>query len=87
MRKSLTLMQGEERAESATRVDPVTSALTRADFLDVLRREYYQPETAPKLWEDLLAEHLRELPPIIARLREISPFSSGDFCRAACETC
>ena len=30
---------------------------------------------------------LRELPPIIARQREISPFSSGDFCRAACETC
>lgn len=34
-------------------------------FLDVLRREYYQPETAPKLWEDLLAEHLRELPPMM----------------------
>lgn len=30
---------------------------------------------------------LRELPPIIKRLREISPFSSADFCMAACEAC
>ena len=30
---------------------------------------------------------LRELPPIIKKLREISPFSSGDFCVAACSTC
>ena len=30
---------------------------------------------------------LRELPAIIKRLREISPFSSGDFCMAACQTC
>lgn len=41
-------------------------------FVDVLRREYYQPETPPKLWEDLLAEHLRELPPM-----QLHKFDSG----------
>ena len=30
---------------------------------------------------------LRELPAIIKRLREISPFSSDDFCMAACQAC
>ena len=29
---------------------------------------------------------LQELPPIIKKLREISPFSSGDFCVATCQT-
>lgn len=37
--------------------------------------------------EDDIDYVLRELPPIIKKLREISPFSSGDFCMAACETC
>ena len=33
-------------------------------FLGVLKRDYYLPETAPKLWEDVFAEHVAELPPM-----------------------
>lgn len=33
-------------------------------FLDILLREYYLPETAPKLWEDLFADYVRDLPPM-----------------------
>lgn len=31
-------------------------------FTDILNREYDQPETAGKLWEDIYAEHVDELP-------------------------
>ncbi|WP_053239980.1 putative bifunctional diguanylate cyclase/phosphodiesterase [Pleomorphomonas koreensis] len=38
LRKSLAGLQAAELAENAARVDPVTLALTRGDFLDELRR-------------------------------------------------
>lgn len=38
MRKSLSQMQVEQSEETAARVDPVTLAMTRADFLEELRR-------------------------------------------------
>ena len=30
-------------------------------FIEILEKEYDKPETAPKLWEDLFAEHVAEL--------------------------
>lgn len=33
-------------------------------FARILMHEYHLPETAPKLWEDLYAAHVRDLPPM-----------------------
>lgn len=41
-------------------------------FVALLDRIYDEPETAPKLWEDIYAEHLGELPPLVLR-----PYDKG----------
>lgn len=41
-------------------------------FVALLDRIYDDPETAPKLWEDIYAEHLSELPPLVLR-----PYDKG----------
>ncbi len=41
-------------------------------FATLLDRIYDEPETAPKLWEDIYAEHLGELPPLVLR-----PYDKG----------
>ena len=61
MRKSLALMQGEERAESSARVDPVTSALTRADFLEELRRRVQTSGERRHAYVMLDLDHLKAL--------------------------
>lgn len=61
MRNSLALMQGEERAESSARVDPVTSALTRADFLEELRRRVQTSGERRHAYVMLDLDHLKAL--------------------------
>ena len=41
-------------------------------FVSLLDRIYDDPETASKLWEDIYAEHLGELPPLVLR-----PYDKG----------
>ena len=41
-------------------------------FVALLDRIYDDPETAPKLWEDIYAEHIGELPPLVLR-----PYDKG----------
>jgi len=61
MRKSLAMMQGEDRAESSARVDPVTLALTRADFLDELRRSVQTTGDTRHAYVMLDLDHLKAL--------------------------
>ena len=53
-------------------------------FLDVLKREYYLPETAPKLWEDLFAEHVAELPSMDLARYESGVVHEFDFLSDLC---
>ena len=41
-------------------------------FVALLDRIYDDPETTPKLWEDIYAEHIGELPPLVLR-----PYDKG----------
>lgn len=59
------------------------AAFSRA-FLDVLQREYYLPETAPKLWEELFAAHVRELPPMELRTFEPGVVYEFDYLGDLC---
>ncbi len=61
MRKSLALMQGEETAESTARVDPVTLALTRGDFLDELRRRVQTSGDCRHAYVMVDLDHLKAL--------------------------
>ena len=45
-------------------------------FCDILDRIYNEPETAGKLWEDIYAEHVRELPMV---MRKYPPGSIWEF--------
>jgi diguanylate cyclase (GGDEF)-like protein len=59
--KSLAGLQTDERAEDAARVDPVTSALTRADFLDALRRHVQTADDRRHAYVMLDLDHLKAL--------------------------
>lgn len=36
-------------------------------FVDILNAEYDLPETAPKLWEDIYVDHIKELPMVVRK--------------------
>lgn len=36
-------------------------------FVDILNAEYDLPETAPKLWEDIYIDHIKELPMVVRK--------------------
>ena len=61
VRKSLDLMQGEEHKERSTRVDLVTSALIRADFLEELRRRVQTAGDRRHAYVMLDLDHLKAL--------------------------
>lgn len=53
-------------------------------FAKTLMQEYYLPETAPKLWEDLLAAHVRDLPPMELHRFEPGVVYEFDFLSDLC---
>jgi len=61
MRKSLSQMQVDDGEETAARVDPVTRALTRADFLDELRKRVQTGGDRRHAYVMLDLDHLKAL--------------------------
>jgi diguanylate cyclase (GGDEF)-like protein len=61
MKKSLSQMQAEESEETAARVDPVTQALTRADFLEDLRKLVQTSGNRRHAYVMLDLDHLKAL--------------------------